>query len=301
MLPEAAKVFPNYLKDNPADRALLEAITWWHERGDKRPIIPKVSIVIPAYNCAETIVATVNSIEQSLFFCEQCLQTALASEIIIVDDHSTDNSPSLINSLCYGGKRRFWLQTPCNAGAGPVRNLGADHARGDLLFFLDADDLFLKEHIFLCLNHLARLPWLHYTKSRIKIEEDIHPEWQEAIENSVPFNICLRKWCHHLIGGFPTGKAFQLLRCEDIVYRRLLAEFFLGHKIERETVHHFRYPGNALDRQIRKFTETPGRVSQETTLLEKELSALPEIKQIMEQEKNRLKKILQTWQENLDR
>lgn len=88
---------------------------------------PFISIVIPNYNGVATIAP--------------CLRAALASrydpfEIVVVDDGSTDDSVPVIE--------RF----PCRLvrfdkrlGAAAARNAGARHARGDILFFTDADCL----------------------------------------------------------------------------------------------------------------------------------------------------------------
>jgi len=83
------------------------------------------SVIIPAFNCADTIGKTLESILR---------QTVIAREIILVDDGSSDETPAII--------RRYpvkLVQFEKNCGAGAARNRGADFASGDILVFVDAD------------------------------------------------------------------------------------------------------------------------------------------------------------------
>jgi len=89
---------------------------------------PLVSIVIPCYN-AEAYVA--EAIQSALD------QTYSHTEVIVVDDGSTDGSVDVIRS--FGDSIRY-LTGP-NAGAAAARNKGTAVAQGELLQFLDADDL----------------------------------------------------------------------------------------------------------------------------------------------------------------
>lgn len=84
-----------------------------------------VSVIIPSYNSARTLGLVLDAVRA---------QTHAPLEILVIDDHSTDGCDALATSL---GARV--LRTPANGGCGAARNLGAAHARGDVLFFLDAD------------------------------------------------------------------------------------------------------------------------------------------------------------------
>ncbi len=88
---------------------------------------PLVSIVIPAYNVAHYLDEALESARA---------QTYRAFEIIVVDDGSTDETAQVAQS---GGDVRYLKQE--RQGCGLARNTGVEMARGELLAFLDADDL----------------------------------------------------------------------------------------------------------------------------------------------------------------
>jgi glycosyltransferase involved in cell wall biosynthesis len=92
---------------------------------------PRFSVVIPAYNSMATIAHALESVLN---------QTEPAHEIIVVDDASPDDTASVVAR--YGDKVRYFRRE-ANAGVSAARNFGAQHARGDWLAFLDADDWYL--------------------------------------------------------------------------------------------------------------------------------------------------------------
>lgn len=87
---------------------------------------PTISIIIPAYNAADTLPLCLDAL------CQQIgLTTSL--EIIVVDDGSTDDTARLAQQA------GVTAITQANAGAAAARNRGARVAKGDLLLFTDAD------------------------------------------------------------------------------------------------------------------------------------------------------------------
>lgn len=91
---------------------------------------PKVSVIIPTYNSAEYLPAAIESV---------LTQSCQDYEIIVVNDGSTDNTYGVIAR--YSAHLRYINQE--NRGLSGARNTGIQHAQGDYLAFLDADDLFL--------------------------------------------------------------------------------------------------------------------------------------------------------------
>lgn len=92
---------------------------------------PLFSIVIPAYNAAETLGECLASIFASTFS---------GFEVIVVDDASSDGSAACARSFPV-----TLVSLPVNQGPSLARNSGAERARGRFLLFTDADCLFEKE------------------------------------------------------------------------------------------------------------------------------------------------------------
>jgi glycosyltransferase involved in cell wall biosynthesis len=89
-----------------------------------------VSVIIPTYNRAHFVREAIDS---------ALAQTLPAAEVIVVDDGSSDDTPSTLAG--YGNRIRAVRQQ--NGGVAAARNRGAALASGDLLAFLDADDVWL--------------------------------------------------------------------------------------------------------------------------------------------------------------
>lgn len=87
--------------------------------------MPSVSIIIPVYNGAGTIVKAIETSLAQVY--------AGTKEVVIVDDGSTDNTSALVASYPVVYLRQE------NAGPASARNLGAKHAQGDIFIFTDAD------------------------------------------------------------------------------------------------------------------------------------------------------------------
>jgi glycosyltransferase involved in cell wall biosynthesis len=88
-----------------------------------------ISIIIPLYNKAEYIRATVDSVLG---------QTVTDWELLVIDNGSTDGSPDIVRTL---DDPRIRLVSSPKRGANAARNYGRAQAAGDWLVFLDADDL----------------------------------------------------------------------------------------------------------------------------------------------------------------
>jgi len=94
----------------------------------------KVNVIIPAYNAQDYIRDSVESV---------LLQTYDNVEIIVINDGSTDKTPEILAS--FGKKIRVIHQE--NKGLSEARNAGIQAANGQLIAFLDSDDLWLTEKI----------------------------------------------------------------------------------------------------------------------------------------------------------
>lgn len=91
--------------------------------------VPRVTVIIPAYNAEDTLGDTLASV---------LAQTFWDFEVIIVDDGSTDSTPVVAQSA--EDKRVRLLSIP-NGGVAQARNRGMHAANGTYVAFLDADDI----------------------------------------------------------------------------------------------------------------------------------------------------------------
>src|ERR1700741_2348642 len=86
-----------------------------------------VSIIIPSYNAGRFITETINSVIN---------QTYKDWELIIINDGSTDNTLSLIETFSKQD-HRISVFTKNNSGVSDTRNTGIDKAKGEFIAFLD--------------------------------------------------------------------------------------------------------------------------------------------------------------------
>lgn len=97
----------------------------------------QISFIIPLYNCASTI--------------ERCLTSIFSLsmppgsyEIIVVDDGSKDDGPKVVQRIATGHRQVRLVSQP-NRGASSARNRGLELARGEYVWFVDADDKVLPD------------------------------------------------------------------------------------------------------------------------------------------------------------
>ena len=95
---------------------------------------PKVSVIVPTYNRADRLERALNSIVS---------QTYQDFELIVVDDGSTDKTSQLMKSF----PKAQYLYIKKNSGVSKARNVGLAFAKGELICFLDSDDLWKEKKI----------------------------------------------------------------------------------------------------------------------------------------------------------
>ncbi len=116
---------------------------------------PTISVIIPVYNNAQFLAAALDSV---------IAQDYAATEIIVVDDGSTDDIKSVL--VRYANQIQYVQQE--NAGSAAARNRGIDLATGKYVVFLDADDLLLPGKFEAQMAILEKRPFLGL----------IHSGWQ---------------------------------------------------------------------------------------------------------------------------
>jgi len=102
-------------------------------------IIPKISALIPCFNCSKTIKSAIRSVQN---------QRMSDIEILIVDDYSKDNSLEILNDIMKEDKRVKIIKNKKNMGTLFSRSIGALNSKGKYIMSLDNDDLFIDKEIF---------------------------------------------------------------------------------------------------------------------------------------------------------
>ncbi len=97
--------------------------------------MPEISVVIPVYNKEKYVKATLQSVFNQHFN---------DFEVIVVDDGSTDRSLDIVNQFT---DPKLTIISQKNQGVAVARNTGVAAAKGKIIAFLDADDLWFPNHL----------------------------------------------------------------------------------------------------------------------------------------------------------
>lgn len=188
--------------------------------------MPEVTVAIPLYNAEATIARTLGSVLG---------QTFADYEIVVVDDGSTDAGATVVAAT---GDPRLRLVRQANGGVAAARNRALQEARGRLVAFLDADDLWRPRH----LEHLVALAgkfptagllgngFVAVSPGHVAIQPDSDAEATQDVSLSMlpdyfaawargeaPFHTSssmVRREVALRAGGFPAGHS----RGEDLVF-----------------------------------------------------------------------------------
>jgi glycosyltransferase involved in cell wall biosynthesis len=182
-----------------------------------------ISVVIPCYNGAKVLLRAVQSV---------LAQDTPGTEIIIVDDKSTDDSLSAAKSLASQFPEIQCLAQPANWGPGAARNAGLRRANGRYVCFLDADDEYAPRFfatVLPLMENDAELCWISTGVELVNAHREVHPIQLDAMIGSLPSNLIVRKAAVELLGGFPEGSLFRGPSAgEDIIFRTALDRWFHG-------------------------------------------------------------------------
>lgn len=141
----------------------------------------KFSVVIPLFNKKNSILRALASIEE---------QTLLPSEVIIIDDGSTDGSTKVVDDFV-SETLEVYLEKQSNRGVSVARNNGIEKAKNDLVLLLDADDYWLPTHCENLVNAASKHPnvgffFADHFKGRVDEQFSKHKEGQVELINK-PF------------------------------------------------------------------------------------------------------------------
>jgi len=181
---------------------------------------PEVSVIMTCYNAEKYISECIVSILQ---------QTFKNFEFIIVDDCSTDNTPTILQHYTEQDKRIRLIKTPYRIGFIPSLNMGAKLAKGKYIARIDADDISLEKRIELEKSFLDQNPdyglvgtktaWVN-ENGKIVFLDGIYENY-EKIKNALlytcPFahsSVMYRKDVFIRLGGYnealPYGEDYEM-------------------------------------------------------------------------------------------
>jgi len=133
----------------------------------------KISVIIPFHNASSFLEKSITSV----------LNQEETGELILIDDHSTDNSLDLVKKLQQKDDRIIILQNCSNiSGASISRNLGVQHASFNCIAFLDADDYFLPDRFKLDVSLFLNNPDIDAVVNSVQIK--LHQGDKQFILNS---------------------------------------------------------------------------------------------------------------------
>ncbi|MEM7712078.1 MAG: glycosyltransferase [Cyanobacteria bacterium P01_A01_bin.68] len=162
--------------------------------------MPKISVVVPAYNSQSTILETIYSVLQQSFS---------DFELIVINDGSTDKTLRLLSTV---NDARLKVYSYPNGGLPAARNRGIVRATGQFISFIDADDLWTPDKLELQLQALQKNPQAAVAYSwTICMGNDgssFHPGISETVQGNVYSKL--------LVGNFIGSGSNVLIRREAI-------------------------------------------------------------------------------------
>jgi hypothetical protein len=124
----------------------------------------KISVIMPAYNAAETLPASLRSV---------LAQSWDNLEVLVIDDASTDSTWSIIEGFGIADRRVKPLRHGENRGAYGARNTGLRHATGDFVTINDADDWVHPERLAVQAKHLLATGAAMNTTKSARVHADL--------------------------------------------------------------------------------------------------------------------------------
>lgn len=206
---------------------------------------PKVSIILPTYNRAGLISETIESI---------CDQSYLNWELIIIDDGSDDNTEEVVSQI---KDERIQFYKAGRIGiVGKIKNIGIEKANGELIAFIDSDDLWAETKLEKQITILQQYPeagfsltsgynfrnpnipleYFYKQRDGIKYDNIFIAIFKSEISATTP-SLILRKQCLQTTGLFQISKPFAdmefilslakhfkaIILYEPLFYRRIHA------------------------------------------------------------------------------
>jgi teichuronic acid biosynthesis glycosyltransferase TuaG len=218
-----------------------------------------VSVIMPAYNSGRFLAESVRSVQA---------QTFGGWELVVVDDGSTDDTAAVAQGFVETDARVRYVARP-NGGQGAARNTGLRAAKGDLVAFLDSDDLWLPGKLEAQIEVLERTGVeLVYTDGHIFSEDGA--EWADEHFHILPgeargvemyrtlfrsnrigtLSVLVKRSALDAVGLFDEDRAYQ--NCEDYDLWMRLAKWGAGFYGMKEKLMRYRRHATATTYSVSK-------------------------------------------------
>lgn len=157
--------------------------------------MPRVSVIVPTFNCASFIGAALESV---------FTQSYRDFEVIVVDDGSTDDTVAALDA--WMGRITYVHQV--NQGPAAARNRAVSLSQGELIAYLDADDLWLPEKLFRQVAFLDDHPECGLVHGEVNVIDEsgqpLHERYRQALGRVVLRGHCTTDLLKHSIIHMPT-------------------------------------------------------------------------------------------------
>jgi glycosyltransferase involved in cell wall biosynthesis len=258
-------LYERYLVGKRYGNPYISVIPLYHSKSN-----PLVSVIMPAYNAAEHIAETIESV---------LIQNYRNFELIVVDDGSTDNTRNIVTSFENDKIKYFYKD---NGGPSGARNLAIKKAKGQYIMPLDADDMITPDFITRHLEEFEKHPDVDLVYSDVLLIDENStpirimnkPEYQDqrylirdlfrAGHPIVPFRLGIRRTVFEKIGLYDEdlliGEDYDMMRrfvkarlkshhlSEPLHLRRMRTDSLSGNFSAQKAKCHFEV--------IRRFTDT---------------------------------------------
>lgn len=184
---------------------------------------PKISIIIPCFNCEKTLEEAVSSCYLQGFVKEDF-------EIVLVDDCSEDNTIKIMQNIALKYNNVFLFFNTKNQGGGATRNTAVKNSKSEVIFCLDSDDILPPNTLLKMYNYLQEkksdgvafnysikfncddpnninyIDRFQFTGEKIPIESLISNK-----NGSCPLHVVFMftKHAFEIAGGYPTDHGFD--------------------------------------------------------------------------------------------
>lgn len=202
----------------------------------------RVSVVIPCYNAAACLARAIQSVQR---------QGVADTEVIVVDDASTDGTVVLAEQLRSEFPNLRIVVQPENGGPAKARNAGLRQACGEYVCFLDADDAYGENVFSRCLALLDGSPWIQAVDFPVRLvnsHREVDPKLLPVVANSLPSNLIARRELVLAVGGFPESPAFRTRQAgEDATFRAALRAWGNISRLDDVFLDYTVHPGSHFD------------------------------------------------------